>query len=125
LYLLENSQITIVSGREKITKEQLLDIALRLIPRFRELYTVYKDLRERGFVVRRGLKFGVDYLVYKFGPGIDHAPYGVQVYGKNERIDPIDIVRMGRLLHSVKKKLIIAVVGKDTIDYMLYSWWKP
>ncbi len=94
--------------------------------RFNELYTVYRDLRDKGFVVRRGLKFGCDYLVYRFGPGIDHAPYGVQVYPSEEKVNPIEFVRMGRLLHSVRKKLIIALVDRsNNVRYISFSWWKP
>lgn len=84
-------------------------------------------MRKRGFVVRRGLKFGCDYLVYRHGPGIDHAPFGVLVYNNNEIIDPIELVRAGRLLHSVKKRLIIAIVKEDEKDvkYLILNWWKP
>lgn len=98
---------------------------LKVIEEFKELYLVYRDLRERGFVVRRGLKFGCDYLVYRFGPGIDHAPFGVEVLREEESYDPITIVRMGRLLHSVRKKLILAIVNGEKIKYILLTWWKP
>jgi len=130
LYLLEKNLLNVYaqgeSGLTRLTPEQLYSIGLERVNRFRELYAVYKDLRERGFVVRRGLKFGCDYLVYRHGPGIDHAPYGVQVYSVDESTDPIEIVRMGRLLHSVRKKLIIAVVDSESrINYLLFGWWKP
>ncbi|MGC9121753.1 MAG: tRNA-intron lyase [Thermogladius sp.] len=130
LYLLEKNLLRVYANRgdgpTPLSPEELYSIGLERVNRFRELYVVYKDLRERGFVVRRGLKFGCDYLVYRHGPGIDHAPYGVQVYSKDELTDPIEIVRMGRLLHSVRKKLIVAVVDeKNNINYLLFSWWKP
>jgi tRNA-intron endonuclease len=130
LYLLEKKLLNVYvqggDGLTRLTPEQLYSIGMERVNRFRELYAVYKDLRERGFVVRRGLKFGCDYLVYRHGPGIDHAPYGVQVYSEDESTDPIEIVRMGRLLHSVRKKLIIAVVDSESrINYLLFGWWKP
>ncbi len=125
LYLLEKNRLIIMHGSRKVSAEELMSRAEELVERFRELYLVYKDLRNRGFVLRRGLKFGCDYLVYRYGPGIDHAPYGLQVYNSKDSFDPIDIVRMGRLLHSVRKKLIIAVVNGDTVKYTLYTWWKP
>ncbi len=128
MYLLEKNVIEIWSKGRRISKDELHSIASRLIEKFDELYTVYRDLRERGFVVRRGLKFGCDYLVYRFGPGIDHAPYGVEVLDLGEKFDPIAIVRMGRLLHSVRKKLILALVdtsNHNKINYVLFTWWKP
>lgn len=91
------------------------------------MYNVYKDLRRRGFIARRGLKFGCDYLVYRYGPGIDHAPFGVLIYLEGEEIDPIELVRAGRLLHSVRKKLVLAISdpSKERVRYVLLDWWKP
>jgi len=43
----------------------------------------------------------------------------------DEIMDPIELVRMGRLLHSVRKKLIIAVYAGGNILYQLLEWWKP
>ncbi len=125
LYLLKNGLVDVYAGNKKLSAEDLYRIGIERVEKFKELYVVYEDLRRRGFVVRRGLKFGCDYLVYRFGPGIDHAPFGVEVMSIDEEYDPISIVRMGRLLHSVRKKLIIAIVNGDNIRYALYSWWKP
>jgi len=125
VFLAEENVLEIYSGTRRLGIDELMNYSLRVIPRFEQLYLVYKDLRKRGFVVRRGLKFGCDYLVYRFGPGIDHAPYGVHVHDSRESIDPIEIVRMGRLLHSVRKKLILAITDRDGIKYLLFTWWKP
>lgn len=125
LFLAEENVLEIYSGTRRLGIDELMNYSSRVIPRFEQLYHVYKDLRKRGFVVRRGLKFGCDYLVYRFGPGIDHAPYGVHVHDSRESIDPIEIVRMGRLLHSVRKKLILAITDRDGIKYLLFTWWKP
>ncbi len=125
LFLAEENVLEIYSGTRRLGIDELMNYSSKVIPRFEQLYHVYKDLRKRGFVVRRGLKFGCDYLVYRFGPGIDHAPYGVHVHDSRESIDPIEIVRMGRLLHSVRKKLILAITDRDGIKYLLFTWWKP
>ncbi|OYT37196.1 MAG: tRNA-intron lyase [Desulfurococcales archaeon ex4484_58] len=125
LYLLEKGEIKVKYRDREITWNELYERGLKVIEEFKELYLVYRDLRERGFVVRRGLKFGCDYLVYRFGPGIDHAPFGVEVLREEESYDPITIVRMGRLLHSVRKKLILAIVNGEKIKYILLTWWKP
>ncbi len=126
LYLLEKNLLKIYSGSKELSYSELYRYAIGNIPRFSELYRIYKDLRERGFVIRRGLKFGCDYLAYEYGPGIDHAPYGVQVLKPSEEFDPIDLVRMGRLLHSVRKKLIIALdLGGHGVKYVVLKWWRP
>lgn len=42
-------------------------------------YAVYHHLRSLGWVVRTGLKFGVDWLLYLRGPVFSHAEFGVLV----------------------------------------------
>ncbi len=89
-------------------------------------YTVYKDLREAGYVVISGLKFGVDFAVYKHGPGIEHAPYLVDVVLEGSKISGDDLVRAGRLATSVRKRFVYAVVGKKGgVRYVMFRWFKP
>ena len=128
VYLAEKGVLRVVdgaSGRE-LGVDELRDYARRVIARFELLYRVYRDLRERGYVVRSGLKYGADFAVYERGPGLEHAPYLVHVEPSAESIDPLEVVRAGRLSHSVRKDFILAVVasGGDVV-YLLFSWSKP
>lgn len=125
LYLVEKGLINVVKDGKYVTPIELAEIGRSLVKGFDTLFKVYRDLRERGFIVRRGLKFGCHYLVYKFGPGIDHAPFGVEVQNVEDEYDPVTIVRLGRLLHSVKKKLVVAINSGNKLEYILFSWWKP
>jgi tRNA-intron endonuclease len=87
------------------------------------LYTVYRDLRDRGFTVRSGLKYGSDFTVYRLGPGLEHAPYVLHVYRGVERLDPTEIVRAGRLSHSVRKTFILAFPSRDgRVMYLMFDW---
>ncbi|KAK9506936.1 hypothetical protein O3M35_008783 [Rhynocoris fuscipes] len=52
---------------------------------FIENYVAYHYFRAKGWVVKSGLKFGVQFLLYKDGPSFFHASYGVLV----ESIKPI------------------------------------
>ncbi|TMI37988.1 tRNA-intron lyase, partial [Candidatus Bathyarchaeota archaeon] len=75
LYLLEHKRIGVVDGRTKkpLGKGVLLGAARETYRGFSAAYQVYKDLREKGYVVTPGIKFGADFAVYEHGPGIDHA----------------------------------------------------
>ncbi len=127
LYLMEK-------GRLKIYDEEGKELDLRtfrewargIYDMFDEVYEVYKDLRSRGYVVRPGLKFGTTFAVYKYGPGIDHAPFLVHVMPYESKLDPIEIIRAGRLSHSVRKKFIIAVVSPQNkeVKYYMFRWFK-
>jgi len=127
-YLAEKGRIEIIDHEGKeISLNEFHEYAKRYYEDFDYRYKVYKDLRERGYVVRPGMKFGSMYAVYKYGPGIDHAPFLVHVMPRERSMDPVEIIRAGRLSHSVKKRFIIASVDPRTgsVDYCIFSWFKP
>ncbi|XP_063847577.1 tRNA-splicing endonuclease subunit Sen2-like [Scylla paramamosain] len=43
-------------------------------------YAVYHHYRTLGWVVKAGLKYGVDYVLYPVGPAFYHSQYAVRVY---------------------------------------------
>jgi tRNA-intron endonuclease len=93
---------------------------------FAEKFVVYKKLREAGYVVTPGIKFGSDFAVYEHGPGIDHAPYIVQVMPADESITATSMVRSGRLATTVRKQFIIAMPDKEKrrAEFLRFDWWR-
>ena len=125
LYLLENKKITITKFKQKITIEQLREICKKEIHGFEKKYIVYKNFRDKGYIINPGIKFGCDFAVYEKGPGIDHAPFLIQVYNRNESITSTGIVLAGRLATTVRKQFILAIPkGKDKVDFLALDWWK-
>jgi len=124
-YLLEISKIKIYRDKKKVSLDELVKICREEYHNFDKKYLVYKDFREKEYVVNPGIKFGCDFAVYNRGPGIDHAPYLIQVYNKNDSISSTGIVLAGRLASSVKKQFILAIPsGKSSVDYLALDWWK-
>ena len=124
-YLQETSKIKISKDGKKVSLDDLTKICKKEYHNFDNKYQVYKDFRDKGYVINPGIKFGCDFAVYQKGPGIDHAPYLVQVYNKNDDISSTAVVLAGRLASSVKKQFILAIPhGKDKIDYLSLDWWK-
>ena len=124
-YLQERSKIKIYKNKKKVSVEEMIKICRKEYHNFDKKYLVYKDFREKGFVVNPGIKFGCDFAVYQNGPGIDHAPYLVQVYNKTDAISSTSVVLAGRLSSSVKKKFILAIPsGKTRVDYLALDWWR-
>ncbi|MGY5854252.1 MAG: tRNA-intron lyase [Candidatus Thorarchaeota archaeon] len=109
-----------------LTEEQIIEIGSEGSDEFTDRFKVYAHLRERGYIVRPGLKFGTDFAVYEKGPGKDHAPFLVHVIPQKNGVVPLDIVRAGRLATSVKKKFLIATI-KDNGQIVYYSfvWHRP
>ena len=124
-YLLEISKIKIYRDKKKVSLDELIKICREEYHNFDKKYLVYKDFREKKYVVNPGIKFGCDFAVYNRGPGIDHAPYLIQVYNKNDTISSTGVVLAGRLASSVKKQFILAIPsGKSSVDYLALDWWK-
>ncbi len=127
LYLLERGRIEVIDHNGKNLKpDELRELARKAFDMFDDVYEVYKDLRAKGYVVRPGLKFGSTFAVYRYGPGIDHAPFLVHVMPYEAKLDPIEIVKAGRLSHSVRKRFILATVHPKTreIRYYMFKWFK-
>ena len=125
LYLLENKKITITRAKQKITPEHLTEMCKKEVHEFGKKYMVYKNFRDKGYIINPGIKFGCDFAVYQKGPGIDHAPFLIQVYTRNESITSTGIVLAGRLATTVKKQFILAIPkGKDKVDFLALDWWR-
>ncbi|MFX1364046.1 MAG: tRNA-intron lyase [Promethearchaeota archaeon] len=124
-FLLESEEITIHDVKENklLNSKEFHEIAKKIHHKFEEKYIIYKDLREKGYIPRPGLKFGADYVVYKKGPGLEHSLFMVHVLPHDSEITAIDMVRAGRLATSVRKKFVIA--NPLTKSYYFFEWFKP
>ncbi len=128
LYLAETEQIEIYEkpSKNQVDLNVLRQKAKMLYDEFEEKYAVYKDLRNCNLIVMPGIKFGCDFAVYKYGPGVEHAPYMVTVKRAGSDISATEIVKNGRLATTVRKRFIIAVpdLVSTRIDYLMFKWFK-
>lgn len=125
LYLQESSTIAVYNEDGRVSSDSLLDSCRSSHVGFDKKYTVYKDFRDKGYIVTTGIKFGCDFAVYKRGPGIDHAPYLVQVYSKTDKITATGTVLAGRLATTVRKQFILAMPDKRRgVLLVALDWWK-
>lgn len=122
-YLVEKKNIKIYKNKKNLNQKKLRKILENKFNDFDKKYRVYKDLRDRGYVVTPGIKYGSDFAVYEDGPGIDHAPYIVQIIDSDEQLSAAEIVKAGRLAATVRKSFILAVVNKE-IRYLEFNWWR-
>lgn len=79
-------------------------------------YVIYHMFRSKGYVVRCGLKYGSDFVVYKKGPGLDHALYSVNVVlekdeQKGNMLTWKDLHHHSRLNVNVAKQLLLCRVA--------------
>ncbi len=110
LYLAEKGRIEVYKEGIRMTLEELKS-SYSYDDR---VYRVYKVLRDKGLIVRNGTRFGAHFLVYVKGPDVEHAPYAVIVTGE---ATGLDVVRVSRLIHTVRKDPLLAVVEENRISF--------
>ncbi len=126
LYLARKGLLEVLDVRGGRVDISVLEELVGSSRRFSKIYKIYSDLRDQGFIVKSGLKFGADFAVYRVGPGLEHAPFIVHVYDAREEFDPVEIIRAGRLGHSVRKKFVIATVEPSGEPvYLQIDWFRP
>jgi tRNA-intron endonuclease len=118
---------------ENITKKELVSYAVARRREFLSLYDVYRDWREKGYVIKTGFKFGTHFRVYF--PGAKpmkvnasdwtHSKHVIHVFPKSSKLLISEWARAIRVAHSVRKTFILAVPGKTSsrkqeVDYILY-----
>ena len=129
LYLLEKKKIEIKDGRKKLlTPEEYLRKAQKVEPNFWVRYSVFKDMRNRGYIVKTALKFGADFRVYDRGikPGEDHARWVVFPVHEGEILTWYEFAAKNRVAHSTKKRLLMGIVDDEgDVTYYEQKWIRP
>jgi len=122
LYLLEKKKLTL-----DLSVSKLYSKFSKLESKFPERYTVYKDMRKKGYILKSGLKFGADFRVYAKGkrPGKAHANWLLFVTKENDKFSWKNFSGMNRVAHSTRKNILVAIVdGENKISYFEVSWKK-
>lgn len=129
VYLSEKKKLTVFDGNKKqISSENLLKKARKGEKDFWVKYCVFKDLREKGYIVKTALKFGADFRVYDKGvkPGQDHAKWIVFPSSENQKFTWQEFSAKNRVAHSTKKNLLLAIVDDEgDVSYWETRWLKP
>jgi tRNA-intron endonuclease len=129
LYLLEKNKIETRDSRGKILDfEQFLKRATKLEPNFWIRYSVFKDMRNRGYIIKTALKFGADFRVYDRGvkPGEDHARWIIYPVHEGATLTWYEFAAKNRVAHSTKKRLMMGIVDDEgDVTYYEIKWLKP
>ncbi len=115
LFLVNNEKIKVTDGKKNLTFEDLLKKGGKIEENLYSKYLVYSDLRERGLLVRTGLKFGSDFRVYERGVAVKtgHSKYLVHVIPEEYTCSFPEIARAIRLSQNVGKMMIYAIVDEE------------
>jgi len=128
-FLIEKERLIILDGKNRpISKTAYLKKAKKIVPKFLVKYVVYRDMRNRGYIVKTALKFGADYRIYDRGvkPGDDHAKWVLYPVHESECLTWHDFAAKNRVAHSTKKRLLIGIVDEELdVTYYEIRWLRP
>lgn len=129
LFLMEKGRLIIKSdaGR-KLSFESYLKKARKVEPNFWIRYCVFKDMRNRGYIVKTALKFGADFRVYDRGvkPGEDHARWIIYPVHEGDTLTWYEFAAKNRVAHSTKKRLLMGIVDDEgDVTYYEIKWIRP
>ena len=129
LYLMEKGKVNIYDYRKKRIKfEDYVKKAKRLEPHIWIRYCVFKDIRDRGYIIKTALKFGADFRVYDRGikPGEDHARWIVYPVHEGSTMTWYDFAAKNGVAHSTKKRLMLGIVDDEgDVTYYEVKWMRP
>ncbi|MGP8072230.1 MAG: tRNA-intron lyase [Thermoplasmata archaeon] len=125
VYLAEMGRVEVTHGRRPVTWPSVFRHAVRADPGFAVRYLVYRDLRQRGYVVRASAP-PVDFSVLPRGGVLHKTPSRFWVEAISER-EPFDLARLFDLVarsQSAKKQLLLALVDEES-DLTYYRVRRP
>jgi tRNA-intron endonuclease len=128
LFLVEKKKMDIFSRNKKISEKELLRKFQKFDKKIQIKYPVFKDLRQKGYVIKTALKFGADFRIYPKGakPGKKHAKWIVFIDHESKKLTWHEFSAKNRVAHSTKKNLLLAIVDEEgDITYYEVSWLKP
>ncbi|MGV8176670.1 MAG: tRNA-intron lyase [Candidatus Bilamarchaeaceae archaeon] len=132
LYLSERGALLLKNSKV----DEVRKIARKRINYFDDMFTVYSDWRDKGYVVKTGFKFGTHFRIYF--PGASpvrtqeewlHSKHVIHCFPRKSKLLISEWARAIRVAHSVKKTFILSIPGKKLpkkerkhmLDFLLYG----
>ena len=129
LYLLEKKKLIAYDSKNKVIDyDSFLKKAQKFEPNFWIRYCIYRDIRNRGYIIKTALKFGADFRIYDRGvkPGEDHARWVVFPVHEGSTLTWYEFATKNRVAHSTKKRLLIGIVdAENDVTYYEIKWLRP
>jgi len=131
-YLLEKGKLKVFVKGDKKKKflefKELMEIGTKQVNQFHPQFIVYRDLRERGYLVKTGYKFGAHFRLYERGVKLrrgpkqphEHTKAIVHCVPEESAFSLPEMSRATRLAHNIRATMWWAVCDKEG-DVSYYS----
>ena len=122
MILLERELIDINVKGKPIDVKKFYALCFKTDKEFPQKYTVYNNLRNRGFIVKSGFKFGTHFRVYDRGVNPyksgsketkEHTKYNVHSVPENHTMSYQEWSRYVRLSQNIRAKALLGVVDEE------------
>ncbi len=125
--VLSSEETLFLIEREKIDIGLSFTEALKKLSRkqrnLAERFSVYRDMRSKGYILKSGLKFGCDFRVYNQND--KHARWLLFVNKDSAKLQWKNFSGMARVANSTKKNVLVAIVdSENSPTYFEISWKK-
>src|SRR3989344_5872138 len=67
IYLLDKSKAEVHSNKKKLSSSELIKKLKKQDKKIETKFTVYRDMRDKGYILKTALKFGAEFRVYERG----------------------------------------------------------
>jgi tRNA-intron endonuclease len=124
-FLLEKGKIRVFvkenGKKRKIEFDELMKIGSEKVHQFHPQFIVYSDLRNRGYLVKTGYKFGAHFRLYERGVKLKRGPKAPHEHTKaivhcvpeEAAFSLPEMSRAVRLAHNIRATMWWAVVDKE------------
>lgn len=122
LHLVDREVIEVEQAGEELSRDKLYEHCVEIDDEFDHKYKVYDDLRDRGFIVKSGFKFGTHFRVYDRGVNPysegpktqkEHTKWVVHAVPENHTLSFQEMSRAVRLAHNIRATMLWAVVDSE------------
>jgi len=127
VYLVEKGKLKVFAKEEgkkrkkNLELKELMEISSRQVNEFHSQFIVYRDLRERGYLVKSGFKFGSHFRLYERGVKLrrgpkeagEHTKAVVHAVPEEAAFSLPEMSRAVRLAHNIRATFWWAVVDRE------------
>lgn len=127
VFLAELSALKLRDGKTNraVGLESLKKRAKKLQPDFDIRLRTFKDLKEKGLIVKTGFKYGSHFRAYESDPERNHAKYLVHAVPEQYKAMWPEVSRAVRLAHGVRKDILLGRVSKKQVEYVCLTRYRP
>lgn len=127
LYLMYTEKLSLVRNKKKCEFAEYVNFAITRDDNAWTRFLIFRDLRSRGYVVREGFGFPIDFRVYERGDyGSKAAKYIVFGLNEGKTMSVADLKKHVDEVSTMGKEAVVAVVERrGEVIYYKAGKWRP